>query len=63
MIKLRAERVAKILSTPHGLGREPLSPFLPDAAFAIDQQFGDRERYPLTDISSEIITIAKPTFV
>lgn len=37
-----------------------LSTFLSDAGFAIEQQFGDWERQPLTEASPEIITIAAP---
>ena len=39
---------------------DALSRFLSDAGFAIEQQFGDWERQPLTDDSPEIITIAAP---
>jgi hypothetical protein len=34
---------------------------LADAGFAIEAQFGDWDRSPVTDTSPEIITIARPT--
>ena len=37
---------------------DALTAFLSDAGFAIEQQYGDWERQPLTDTSPEIITIA-----
>jgi hypothetical protein len=40
------------------LDPEALVGFLRDAGFAVDQQFGDWRRGPLTDASEEIITIA-----
>ena len=43
------------------LGAAPLSAFLADAGFAIEAQFGDWDRSPVTDTSPEIITIARPT--
>ncbi len=36
-----------------------LNGFLHEAGFAVDQQFGDWDRGPLTDASEEIITIAR----
>jgi hypothetical protein len=36
-----------------------LSSFLSEARFAIEEQFGDWDRQPLTDASPEIITIAR----
>ena len=47
-------------STLRFLDRDALAAFLSDAGFAIEQQFGDWERQPLTPTSPEIITIAKP---
>ena len=41
------------------LDAESLSSFLSDAGLAIEEQFGDWERQPLTDTSPEIITIAR----
>jgi SAM-dependent methyltransferase len=41
------------------LGPEALAGFLHDAGFAIDRQFGDWRKGPLTDASEEIITIAR----
>jgi hypothetical protein len=37
-----------------------LSSFLSDASLAIEAQFGNWDRQPLTDTSPEIITIARP---
>jgi SAM-dependent methyltransferase len=39
--------------------RETLSAFLSDAGLAIEEQFGDWDRQPLTATSPEIITIAR----
>jgi hypothetical protein len=39
-------------------GRLPA--FLSDAGLAIEEQFGDWDRQPLTATSPEIITIARP---
>jgi hypothetical protein len=36
-----------------------LSCFLFDASFAVEEQFGDWERQPLTATTPEIITIAR----
>jgi hypothetical protein len=36
-----------------------VSKFLSDAGLAIDEQSGDWDRQPLTDMSPEIITIAR----
>jgi len=41
------------------LDRDVLSAFLSDAGLAIEEQFGDWTRCPLTDSSPEIITIAR----
>ena len=41
------------------LDLDSLSSFLSAAGLAIDEQFGDWDRQPLTDTSPEIITIAK----
>ncbi len=41
------------------LDADTLSSFLFQAGLAIDEQFGDWDRQPLTDASPEIITIAK----
>lgn len=41
------------------LGVDSLSSFLSGAGLAIEKQFGNRERQPLTDASPEIITIAR----
>src|SRR5262245_7978004 len=47
-------------STLRFLNAASLSRFLADAALAIEEQFGDWDRRPLTDESPEIITIARP---
>ena len=41
------------------LGPQALATFLHEAGFAVDRQFGDWQRAPLTDASEEIITIAR----
>jgi len=46
-------------STLRFLDRETLTPFLTEAGFTIDAQFGDWDRSPLTDESPEIITVAR----
>jgi hypothetical protein len=46
-------------STLRFLDADSLSTFLTDAGFAIEEQFGDWDRSPLTDRSPEIITIAR----
>ncbi|MCU1428380.1 MAG: Methyltransferase type 12 [Actinomycetia bacterium] len=46
-------------STLRFLDAASLSSFLSEAALEIDEQFGDWDRYPLTDTSPEIITIAR----
>jgi len=46
-------------STLRFLDAESLSTFLSDAGLAIEEQFGDWDRQPLTDTSPEIITIAR----
>ena len=45
-------------STLRFLDADSLSSFLSDAGLAIEEQFGDWDRQPLTDTSPEIITIA-----
>jgi SAM-dependent methyltransferase len=45
-------------STLRFLGRESLSGFLTNAGLAIEAQFGDWDRQPLTETSYEIITVA-----
>ena len=49
--------------TEHGalrfLDEDALATFLHEAGFAIDEQFGDWHRGPLTETSDEIITIAR----
>jgi ubiquinone/menaquinone biosynthesis C-methylase UbiE len=47
-------------STLRFLDARSLSSFLADSGWAIDAQFGDWARHPLTDTSPEIITIARP---
>jgi ubiquinone/menaquinone biosynthesis C-methylase UbiE len=47
-------------STLRFLPADSLSSFLSDAGLAIEEQFGDWDRQPLTDTSPEIITIARP---
>ncbi len=47
-------------STLRFLGAAALSSLLADAGLAIEQQFGDWDRTPLTEASPEIITIARP---
>jgi ubiquinone/menaquinone biosynthesis C-methylase UbiE len=46
-------------STLRFLDTNALSAFLSDAGLAIEEQFGDWDRQPLTDTSPEIITIAR----
>ncbi len=46
-------------STLRFLDADSLSSFLSDAGLAVEEQFGDWDRQPLTDTSPEIITIAK----
>ena len=46
-------------STLRFLDRAALSAFLSGAGLAIEQQFGDWDREPLTDASPEIITVAR----
>jgi SAM-dependent methyltransferase len=41
------------------LGAEALAGFLDEAGFFIEEQYGDWARGPITDISKEIITIAR----
>ncbi len=41
------------------LGLEPLNAFLADTGFAIEAQYGDWARGPITAQSKEIITIAR----
>jgi ubiquinone/menaquinone biosynthesis C-methylase UbiE len=47
-------------STLRFVEADSLSPFLRDAGLAIEEQFGNWDRQPLTDSSPEIITIARP---
>jgi SAM-dependent methyltransferase len=47
-------------STLRFLDADSLSTFLSDAGLAVEEQFGDWDRQPLTDTSPEIITIARP---
>jgi hypothetical protein len=47
-------------STLRFLDAELLSSFLADAGLAIEEQFGDWDRRPLSDKSPEIINIARP---
>ena len=47
-------------STLRFLDASSLSSFLSDAGLAIEEQFGDWDRRPLTDTSPEIITVALP---
>ena len=42
------------------LDAEALSEFLGDADLAVEEQFGDWDRHPLTETSPEIITVARP---
>jgi SAM-dependent methyltransferase len=46
-------------STLRFLDIDALSAFLTDAGFAIEEQFGNWDRAPLTDVSPEIITVAR----
>ena len=46
-------------STLRFLDADSLSSFLSDAGLAIEEQFGDWDRHPLTDTSPEIITIVR----
>jgi hypothetical protein len=46
-------------STLRFLGADALSSFLTGAGLVIEEQFGDWDPQPLTDASSEIITIAR----
>jgi SAM-dependent methyltransferase len=52
-----APRVSE--STLRFLDAASLSRFLVDAGLYLDEQFGDWDRSPLTDVSPEIITIAR----
>jgi hypothetical protein len=47
-------------STLRFLDPDALSSFLSESGLAIDEQFGDWARHPLTGTSPEIITIARP---
>lgn len=47
-------------STLRFLDAPSLSSFLVDAGFLIEEQFGDWDRTPVTAVSPEIITIARP---
>ncbi len=55
----RWERPQVSRSTLRFLDDERLSAFLSDAGLAIEEQFGDWGRQPLTETSPEIITIAR----
>ena len=55
----RRDRPKVSRSTLRFLDAESLSSFLSDAGLAIEEQFGDWDRQPLTDTSPEIITIAR----
>jgi SAM-dependent methyltransferase len=46
-------------STLRFVGADSLSRLLAEAGLAIEEQFGDWDRQPLTDVSPEIITIAR----
>lgn len=46
-------------STLRFLSAKSLSTFLANAGFEVEQQFGNWDRSPLTDISPEIITVAR----
>ena len=46
-------------STLRFLAADSLASFLSDAGLAIEEQFGDWGRHPLTDTSPEIITVAR----
>jgi hypothetical protein len=46
-------------SSQYRLYTHCLASFLSDAGLAIEEQFGDWVRHPLTDTSPEIITIAR----
>ncbi|HEX6498516.1 MAG TPA: class I SAM-dependent methyltransferase [Micromonosporaceae bacterium] len=48
-------------STLRFVGRDELSAFLSAAGFAVEAQFGDWDRAPVTDASPEIITVARRT--
>jgi SAM-dependent methyltransferase len=47
-------------STLRFLDTEALARFLGDADLAVEEQFGDWDRRPLTETSPEIITVARP---
>jgi hypothetical protein len=49
-------------STLRFLDAASLASFLDEAGFAIEAQFGDWDRSPVTDASPEIITIARTLF-
>lgn len=53
------ERPKVSRSTLRFLDAESLASFLSGAGLAIEEQFGDWERQPLTDASPEIITVAR----
>jgi SAM-dependent methyltransferase len=46
-------------STLRFIGADSLSRLLSEAGLAIEEQFGDWDRQPLTDMSPEIITVAR----
>ncbi len=56
----RWDRPQTSRSTLRFLGPEELAAFLAGAGLAIEGQFGDWARHPLTATSPEIITIARP---
>ena len=41
------------------LAPDALAGFLDEAGFAVEEQFGDWQRGPLTDTSEEIVTVAR----
>jgi hypothetical protein len=53
------ERPLITRSAQRFLDADSLSSFLSAAGLAIEEQFGDWDRQPLTDASPEIITIAR----
>jgi ubiquinone/menaquinone biosynthesis C-methylase UbiE len=55
----RWDRTQQSRSTLRFIDRDSLASFLADAGLAIDEQFGDWSRGPVTDTSPEIITIAR----
>lgn len=48
-------------SAPRFLGQGSLTAFLHDAGLAVEERYGDWDRSPPTDVSPEIVTVARRT--